>query len=181
DEGKDALLIMPIAYTLRLTDAHHNLTALAQQAGLTAPPMPGSGFALRRPATYRGSLAMGILKVSFTLGKLCICRLCNKKSTNDPSPLASARDNNAYGGKRPRARYKNVQSEADSVRDEVRKRERELQDQVAQAPAVELRPNAFWLSAGRRLEEVIREADREAEASLPASGFQLPLKLEVPP
>ena len=58
---------------------------------------------------------MGILKVSFTLGKLCICRLCNKKSTNDPSPLASARDNNAYGGKRPRARYKNVQSEDGTV------------------------------------------------------------------
>lgn len=121
DEGKDALLIMPIAYTLRLTDAHHNLTALAQQAGLTAPPMPGSGF-------------------------------------NPYSSVVQAVDT-TRSAKAPES----WKSQADSVRDEVRKRERELQDQVAQAPAVELRPNAFWLSAGRRLEEVIREADREAE------------------
>ncbi|CAE7397482.1 unnamed protein product [Symbiodinium sp. CCMP2592] len=121
DEGKDALLIMPIAYTLRLTDAHHNLTALAQQAGLTPPPMPGSGF-------------------------------------NPYSSVVQAVDT-TRSAKAPES----WKSQVDSVRDEVRKRERELQDQVAQAPAVELRPNAFWLSAGRRLEEVIREADKEAE------------------
>jgi len=121
DKGKDALLVMPIAYTLRLTDAHHNLTAVAQQAGLQPPPMPGSGF-------------------------------------NPYSSVVQAVDT-TRSAKAPDA----WKSQADAVRDEVRKRERELQQEVEQAPDVELRPAAFWLSAGRRLEEVIREADREAE------------------
>lgn len=48
-------------------------------------------------------------------------------------------------------------SEADRLRDEVKKRQRELEEKVHATPAVDLRPSAFWLSAGRRLEDVVRE------------------------
>eukprot|EP00435_Cladocopium_sp_Y103_P075969 s50_g71.t1 len=54
-------------------------------------------------------------------------------------------------------------TQAESLRDEVKKRERELREEVEQAPEVPLRPAAFWLSAGRRLEEVIREAEQDSE------------------
>lgn len=52
-------------------------------------------------------------------------------------------------------------TEADRVREDVKKRQRELQEVVECAPAVELRPAAFWLNAGRRLEEVIQETAAE--------------------
>jgi len=55
-------------------------------------------------------------------------------------------------------------SEADQLREQVKKRERELQEKVEQAPPVDLRPAAFWLAAGRRLEEVVREAAEQEEA-----------------
>jgi len=54
-------------------------------------------------------------------------------------------------------------TEADQVREEVKKRQRELREKVDSAPPVDLRPTAFWLSAGRRLEEVVQEAAASAE------------------
>lgn len=39
-EGRGAMLSMPVAYIVRLTDAHHSLASAAEQAGLTAPPLP---------------------------------------------------------------------------------------------------------------------------------------------
>lgn len=54
-------------------------------------------------------------------------------------------------------------SEADRLRDEVKKREIEAKTKVEEAPPVDLQASAFWLSAGRRLEEVIREATNPAE------------------
>eukprot|EP00441_Pelagodinium_beii_P044405 CAMPEP_0197634384 /NCGR_PEP_ID=MMETSP1338-20131121/10492_1 /TAXON_ID=43686 ORGANISM="Pelagodinium beii, Strain RCC1491" /NCGR_SAMPLE_ID=MMETSP1338 /ASSEMBLY_ACC=CAM_ASM_000754 /LENGTH=423 /DNA_ID=CAMNT_0043206239 /DNA_START=50 /DNA_END=1321 /DNA_ORIENTATION=- len=54
-------------------------------------------------------------------------------------------------------------SEADKLKDEVNKRRREMIEKVEHAPPVNLRPAAFWLAAGRRLEEVIREATAEDE------------------
>lgn len=52
-------------------------------------------------------------------------------------------------------------TEADRVREDVKKRQREMQEVVDSAPPVELRPAAFWLNAGRRLEEVIQETAAE--------------------
>jgi hypothetical protein len=40
EEGRGALLSMPVAYIVRLTDAHHSLVSAAEQAGLAAPPLP---------------------------------------------------------------------------------------------------------------------------------------------
>lgn len=54
-------------------------------------------------------------------------------------------------------------SEAEQLREQVKKRERELQEKVTLAPPVDLRPAAFWLAAGTRLEEVIREAAQQEE------------------
>lgn len=54
-------------------------------------------------------------------------------------------------------------NEADKLRDEVKKRQREMEDKVQAAPPVELRPTAFWLSAGLRLEEVVRVAVEQDE------------------
>lgn len=62
--------------------------------------------------------------------------------------------------------------ETERVRDEVKKRQRELKEKVDSAPPVDLQPTAFWLSGGRRLEEVIREtaeadtADRATDNAL---------------
>jgi len=39
-EGHGALLSMPVAYIVRLTDAHHSLASAAEQARLLAPPLP---------------------------------------------------------------------------------------------------------------------------------------------
>lgn len=39
-EGQGALLTMPVAYIVRLTDAHHSLASAAEQAQLTVPPLP---------------------------------------------------------------------------------------------------------------------------------------------
>mmetsp|Transcript_18369 Transcript_18369/g.33290 ORF Transcript_18369/g.33290 Transcript_18369/m.33290 type:complete len:397 (+) Transcript_18369:70-1260(+) len=63
-------------------------------------------------------------------------------------------------------------SEAERVREEVRQKERELKEIVDSAPEVALRPTAFWLSAGRRLEEVVRES-QEAENAGTAGDAQL--------
>jgi len=52
-------------------------------------------------------------------------------------------------------------TEADRVREDVKKRQRELVEVVECAPPVELRPAAFWLNAGRRLEEVVQETAAE--------------------
>jgi len=48
-------------------------------------------------------------------------------------------------------------TEAERVRNQVKKRQQDLQDRVESAPTVPLRPSVFWLSSGRRLEEVIQE------------------------
>lgn len=52
-------------------------------------------------------------------------------------------------------------TEAERVRDEVKKRQREMVEKVREAPPVDLQPTTFWLSAGRRLEDVIRAAAEE--------------------
>mmetsp|Transcript_62917 Transcript_62917/g.169816 ORF Transcript_62917/g.169816 Transcript_62917/m.169816 type:complete len:367 (+) Transcript_62917:3-1103(+) len=57
-------------------------------------------------------------------------------------------------------------AEVQRIREEVKERERSLREAVDSAPPVELRPSAFWHSAGRRLEEVIQEAaDAEAKVA----------------
>lgn len=53
-------------------------------------------------------------------------------------------------------------AETESVRDELKKRALEMKEKVESAPPVPLRPTAFWLSAGRRLEEVVRETAASA-------------------
>ncbi|CAK9015698.1 unnamed protein product [Durusdinium trenchii] len=121
EDRKGGLLHMPVAYILRLTDAHHVLAGVAKEANVLVPSMPGGSF-------------------------------------NPCSSIVQSVDT-TRSAKAPEA----WKSQAESLRDEVKKRERELQDEVEQAPSVPLRPAAFWLSAGRRLEEVIREADQEEE------------------
>jgi len=54
-------------------------------------------------------------------------------------------------------------AKAEITREEVKKRQREMKEKVDSAPPVPLRPSAFWLSAGRRLEEVVRETSSTAE------------------
>merc|ERR1719471_2342407 len=44
-------------------------------------------------------------------------------------------------------------NESDRIREEVKKRQLELKEKVEVAPPVDLQPTAFWLSAGRRLED----------------------------
>eukprot|EP00434_Breviolum_minutum_P013623 symbB.v1.2.012009.t1/scaffold769.1/size163963/13 len=114
-------LYMPVAYILRLTDAHHVLAGVAKEAGVTVPAMPGGSF-------------------------------------NPCSSMVQSVDT-TRSAKAPEA----WKSQAESLRDEVKKRERELREEVEQAPEVALRPAAFWLSAGRRLDEVIREAEQDSE------------------
>jgi len=121
EDRKGGLLYMPVAYILRLSDAHHVLAGVAKEAGVSVPAMPGGGF-------------------------------------NPCSSMVQSVDT-TRSAKAPEA----WKTQADSLRDEVKKRERELREEVEQAPPVALRPAAFWLSAGRRLEEVIREADIDSE------------------
>jgi len=120
-DADDGLLYMPVAYILRLTDAHHVLAGVAKEAGVTVPAMPGGSF-------------------------------------NPCSSMVQSVDT-TRSAKAPEA----WKSQAESLRDEVKKRERELREEVEQAPEVALRPAAFWLSAGRRLDEVIREAEQDSE------------------
>lgn len=47
------------------------------------------------------------------------------------------------------------------LHNEVKMMQQELQQKVEAAPSVELRPTAFWLAGGRRLEEVIRETAKK--------------------
>merc|ERR1719336_990999 len=47
--------------------------------------------------------------------------------------------------------------ETERLRDEVKKRQRLMKEKVEMAPPIDLQPTAFWLSGGRKLEEVIRE------------------------
>lgn len=121
EDRKGGLLYMPVAYILRLTDAHHVLAGVAKEAGVSVPAMPGGSF-------------------------------------NPCSSMVQSVDT-TRSAKAPEA----WKTQAESLRDEVKKRERELREEVEQAPEVPLRPAAFWLSAGRRLEEVIREAEQDSE------------------
>lgn len=121
EDRKGGLLYMPVAYILRLTDAHHVLAGVAKEAGVSVPAMPGGSF-------------------------------------NPCSSMVQSVDT-TRSAKAPDA----WKTQAESLRDEVKKRERELREEVEQAPEVALRPAAFWLSAGRRLEEVIREAEQDSE------------------
>eukprot|EP00929_Paragymnodinium_shiwhaense_P013706 TRINITY_DN121553_c0_g1_i1.p1 TRINITY_DN121553_c0_g1~~TRINITY_DN121553_c0_g1_i1.p1 ORF type:complete len:429 (-),score=99.67 TRINITY_DN121553_c0_g1_i1:65-1351(-) len=50
-------------------------------------------------------------------------------------------------------------TEADRIREEVKRKEKQDKEKVEQAAPVDLKASAFWLSAGRRLEEIIREAN----------------------
>mmetsp|Transcript_38497 Transcript_38497/g.101801 ORF Transcript_38497/g.101801 Transcript_38497/m.101801 type:complete len:433 (+) Transcript_38497:191-1489(+) len=52
-------------------------------------------------------------------------------------------------------------TEADKLREEVKKRQRELKEKVDAAPPVDMNVTAFWLSAGRRLEDVVRETGEQ--------------------
>eukprot|EP00435_Cladocopium_sp_Y103_P075937 s50_g70.t1 len=44
EDRKGGLLYMPVAYILRLTDAHHVLAGVAKEAGVSVPAMPGGSF-----------------------------------------------------------------------------------------------------------------------------------------
>lgn len=120
DAGRNALLSMPIAYLLRITDAHHTLAQAAQKVGIQPPPLPGGGF---NP-------------------------YCSNQQSADSTRTAKAP--NSWKG------------EADRLRDEVKKRQREMREKVDSAPPIDMQPSAFWLSAGRRLEEVVRETSEPA-------------------
>jgi len=61
--------------------------------------------------------------------------------------------------------------DAQRTREEVLRRKREMTETVADAPPIDLQPSAFWLSAGKRLEEVIRatapvDEERAADSAL---------------
>mmetsp|Transcript_38135 Transcript_38135/g.89406 ORF Transcript_38135/g.89406 Transcript_38135/m.89406 type:complete len:402 (+) Transcript_38135:118-1323(+) len=56
-------------------------------------------------------------------------------------------------------------SEAEKVREEVRQKERELKELVDSAPPVDLKPTAFWLASGRRLEEVVKDQQAMEEST----------------
>merc|ERR1719188_662325 len=113
---------MPVAYLMRLTDAHHTLARVAKAAGLEAPPLPAS----------EGSA--GIFNPFFSTQSAAGVALPVKRRTPD--------------GK----------SAAERVRDEeVRRRERELQQKADTCPPLPLQPTAFWLNAGRKIEDVVRD------------------------
>ena len=100
---------MPVAYILRLTDAHHVLAAVARQLALPVPAMPGGSF-------------------------------------NPCSSLVQSVD-----GSKKAVAPEAWKSQAESLRDEVKKRERELFEEIEQAPEVALRPNAPGsLAVGRK-------------------------------
>merc|ERR1712190_91753 len=44
EAGRRALLLMPVAYLSRLTDAHHTLALVAQEVGIAVPEIPGGVF-----------------------------------------------------------------------------------------------------------------------------------------
>lgn len=115
EAGRGALLDMPVAYLSRLTDAHHTLARLAQEAGMTVPPLPGGSF-----NPYQSNV--------------------QKMDTGSSAKISGA-----------------WKTEAENLREEVKKRQREIKETVEKAPPVDLRPTGFWLSSGRRLEEVVRE------------------------
>lgn len=120
DAVQGGLLFMPVAYLMRLTDAHHTLARAAQEAGIAAPPIPGGTF---NPFT---------------------------SSVQAADTTRSAKAPDSWKG------------EAEKLRDEVKKRQREMQEKVLAAPPIALQPSAFWLASGRRLEEVVRETDTAA-------------------
>lgn len=118
DRRKGALLWMPVAYIMRLTDAHHTLVGVAGRASLPAPPLPSAGG-------------------GFNPYQSCVTAMDTTKTL---------KSSEAH------------KSEADRIREEVRKRQRELQAKVDSVPSIEMRPTAFWASNGRRLDEAVREA-----------------------
>ncbi|CAK0831901.1 unnamed protein product, partial [Prorocentrum cordatum] len=121
EAGRRALLQMPVAFFMRLTDAHHVLAQHAARAGLPAPGLPGGG---------------GFNPY-----------LSNRQSTDSTrTPKA------------PEA----WKSEAERLREEVKRKQQEMREQVEAAPAVDVKPSCFWLSAGRRLEEAVREAEEQS-------------------
>jgi len=122
EESQGPLLEMPVAYISRLTDAHHTLAQVANEAGIAVPPLPNSG--------------------GFNPFQ---SKVQNMDSTR------SAKASEAW------------KMQADLTREELKKRQREMKDKVDSAPPVPLRPSAFWLSAGRRLEEVVRETSNGTE------------------
>lgn len=134
EEGRDALLTMPVAYIARLNDAHQTLAAVAGGVGVMSPEIPKT---------------QGIF---------------NPFQVNAQGTDGSRKQ--APGGK-------NFVREAEQVRQEVRKRERELAEAVEHAPEVSLSPSAFWLSAGRRLEDVVRETSLADGASSRAADDEL--------
>jgi len=122
EAGRGGLLLMPVAFLARITDAHHTLARAAAEAGMSAPPLPASlGF---NP---------------YQSGKQAVDTTTSMKAANTWS------------------------QEAERVREEVKKRERENKDKVDKAAPVDIRPSAFWLSAGRSLAEVVREASAAAD------------------
>jgi len=125
-------LHMPVAYLSRLTDAHHTLARVAQEAGLSAPGLPATSGGAFNP--FQSS-----------------------SQATDTTRKAPGSD-----------KWK---TEADRVREEVKRREIENREKVDLAPPMPLNPSAFWLSAGKRLEDVVREGadpmeDRAADNAL---------------
>jgi len=81
------------------------------------------------------------------------------------APVIPAGNFNPYQENRLAGRAATEQEwrgEAEQLRDEVKKREQELKDKLHLAAPVDLQPKVFWLSSGRRLEDVVKET-----ASLP--------------
>lgn len=116
-DGKGALLLMPVAYISRLTDAHHALAQASRVAGLSAPPLPAGSFNPYQATSQRVDCA-------------------------------------APGVTTATEAWRN---QADRLQEEVKRREHELKERLEKVAPVPLRPTAFWLSAGRRLEDVVRE------------------------
>lgn len=122
EAGKGTILIMPVAYFSRLTDAHHTLAQACSEAGVAAPSLPGGTF--------------------------------------NPYKSNSQKTDTTRSAKAPEA-WKN---EAGRIHEEIKKRTQDMKDKVENAPAIDLRPSAFWQASGRRLEEVVRETAEAPEA-----------------
>jgi len=118
--GKGSLLVMQVAYIVRLTDAHHALADASQRCGCAAPAIPAGNF----------------------------------------NPY---QENRLAGGA---VKQQEWRGEAEQLRDEVKKREQELKDKLNFAAPVDLQPKVFWLSSGRRLEDVVKETATLPEEDL---------------
>eukprot|EP00933_Yihiella_yeosuensis_P072313 TRINITY_DN80673_c0_g1_i1.p1 TRINITY_DN80673_c0_g1~~TRINITY_DN80673_c0_g1_i1.p1 ORF type:complete len:404 (+),score=105.26 TRINITY_DN80673_c0_g1_i1:117-1214(+) len=123
----------------------------------------GKGALLSMPVAYISRLTDAHHTLARIAGEAGMAPPPLPGSSFNPYCSSMSKTDSTQNAKVPNS-YKN---EADRLRDEVKKRQREMQDKVDQAPPVDLKPTAFWLASGKRLEDVIRETttlDEERQA-----------------